>query len=80
MDTVISDGCTLMVGDLGDEWMITKPDGTVEQHPFTAENGRQTAVFVTVTIIDASGNRVHVNDASARPKVVPATTVSYETK
>ena len=80
MDTVISDGATLMVGDLGDEWMITKPDGTVEQHPFTAENGRQTVVFVTVTIIDASGNRVHVDGANTRPKVVPATTVSYETK
>ncbi|HWC58588.1 MAG TPA: hypothetical protein VHC44_02765, partial [Verrucomicrobiae bacterium] len=80
MDAIIQDGSTLMVGDLGDEWVVTKPDGTVARHPFDADHGKPMVVFVTATIIDAAGNRVHGDNANAGTKSMPARTISYETK
>jgi hypothetical protein len=66
MDTAISDGDTLMLGDLGDEWVITKPDGTSERKPVDNKSDKRLIVFVTTTIVDRAGNRVHTDEARSK--------------
>jgi len=58
----VSDGQTLVLGNLSDELVVNELDGKELRTPFTDTKNKQLFVFITATIIDAAGNRVHSDD------------------
>jgi len=55
----VCDGQTLVIGNLSDEWVLKRPDGTELRQPYTDKKKKQLLIFITATIIDPSGNRIH---------------------
>jgi type II secretory pathway component GspD/PulD (secretin) len=63
----VGDGQTLVIGNLSDEWVLKEPDGTQLRQPYTDKKKKQLLIFITATIIDPSGNRIHSDDYYDNP-------------
>jgi type II secretory pathway component GspD/PulD (secretin) len=53
------DGQTLVLGNLSDETVVSAPDGTKLRQPSSGTKKKLLLIFITPTIIDQAGNRVH---------------------
>ena len=60
---IVWDGQTMVLGNLKDEMVVSGPNGATSRQPFTSDKKKQLLIFITPTIIDPSGNRVHVDDS-----------------
>ncbi|HMP84175.1 MAG TPA: hypothetical protein PKA41_15870 [Verrucomicrobiota bacterium] len=58
------DGQTLVLGNFPDQIVTRKPDGSTDTKPFTDNQNKQLFVFLTPTLVDSAGNRVHANEES----------------
>jgi type II secretory pathway component GspD/PulD (secretin) len=56
---IVWDGQTMVLGNLTDELVVSGPNGTASRQPFTGDKKKQLLIFITPTIIDPAGNRVH---------------------
>jgi beta-lactamase regulating signal transducer with metallopeptidase domain len=56
------DGQTLVLGCSSDQTISKQADGSVETKDFSDKERKQLLIFVTPTIIDQAGNRVHTDD------------------
>jgi type II secretory pathway component GspD/PulD (secretin) len=61
---IVWDAQTLVLGNLGDESVVAEPSGATLRQPFGDKKKKRLVVFVTPTIIDPSGNRVHSDAVS----------------
>jgi type II secretory pathway component GspD/PulD (secretin) len=59
---IVWDGQTMVLGNLTDELVVSGPNGATSRQPFTGDKKKQLLIFITPTIIDSSGNRVHSSD------------------
>jgi len=55
----VRDGETLALSFFNDDTLTTLPNGTTVHKPFTGPKKKHLIVFITATIIDRAGNRVH---------------------
>ncbi len=55
----VKDGQTLVLGNLSDESMVAGPNGAIWRQLFSDKKKKQLIIFLTTTIIDPSGNRLH---------------------
>jgi general secretion pathway protein D len=62
LSATVWDQQTLVLGNLNDELVVNELDGKEFRRPFTDTKKKQLFVFITPTIIDASGNRLHSDD------------------
>lgn len=56
------DGQTIVIGGLTTEIVTRHPDGSITKMPDPAPLKKQLFVFITPTIIDPAGNRVHTDE------------------
>jgi type II secretory pathway component GspD/PulD (secretin) len=56
---IVWDGQTMVLGNLTDELVVGSPHGTASRQPFTGDKKKQLLIFITPTITDPAGNRVH---------------------
>lgn len=61
-NAVVLDGQTLVLGGFVSETVSHYPDGSERKRPTPEMDKRRLLVFVTPTIIDESGNRIHSSD------------------
>lgn len=59
---IVWSGHTLVMGNFPDRLITRKPDGGEEAKDHSNAKRRQLLVFVTPTIIDPAGNRIHPDD------------------
>jgi beta-lactamase regulating signal transducer with metallopeptidase domain len=59
---IVWDGQTLVLGNFSDQLLTREPDGRMETKPYAGAAKKQLFVFITPTIIDPAGNRVHTED------------------
>lgn len=69
---IVWDGQTLVLGNLSDEEIIAKPDGSTIRQTSSNKKKKKLIILITPTIIDPSGNRLHNENA-----VTPGTNVRY---
>lgn len=56
---VVLDGQTIVLANFSDVIATRRPDGSETKEPNPAQNAKQLIVFITPTIVDPAGNRVH---------------------
>lgn len=59
---VVWDGQTLVLGNFSDRLVSMKPDGSDVTKDHSDDKGKQLLVFVTPTMMDPAGNRVHSDE------------------
>jgi len=59
------DGQTIVIGGLTSEIVTRQPDGSTTKNPDPKPQKKQLFVFITPTIIDPAGNRVHADEEMA---------------
>lgn len=71
--SVVWDGQTLVLGNFPDKELTKLPNGKEALKDVSSESKKQLLVFVTPTIVDPAGNRVHVEEELpfARESVPP---------
>ena len=65
---VVLDGQTIVLGNFPDMITTRHPDGSETKKPNPSKNAKQLIVFITPTLIDPAGNRVHAEAQSPKPK------------
>jgi len=58
----IFDGQTLVIGNLSDQIVFSEPNKAELRQSYTNKKKKRLLVFITATIIDRAGNRVHSRD------------------
>jgi hypothetical protein len=73
MSANVWDGQTLCLGTSAEEILSKKPDGSIDRNA-SRDTIKQLLIFITPTIIDQGGNRIHAGDALPieRPTQTPS--------
>ena len=62
---VLRDGQTLVMGNLPDKLVAMKQDGSLATNSYDNGGAKQLFVFVTASIVDSAGNRIHTNSETS---------------
>lgn len=62
VSAIVWDGQTVVIGDLKSEVIAQQPDGSRKRQPDATPQKKRLLIFVTTTLVDPAGNRIHTEE------------------